>query len=581
MTELDPRLLEEQAEDLYEHAPCGYLSVLPDGTILKVNETLLSWLGYERNALVRRTRFQELLSIGGRVYYETHFAPLLLMQGFVHEVAFDLTRNDRQLLPVLTSAIQRRNASGAAILNRITVFNVTDRRKYERELLVERQRAEAAARAIGDLARELEADIAARTQSEAQLRVQANLSRFTARIATHLIEQSDVDDMLRGCIRVMSDELHAGHGAIWIVREDDQMLELRASSGQYTDLDGAYAVIPPDRLKIGRMVTDRQPQWTNEVAGHALLPEDEWPRRNGIGAFAGYPLVVEQRTIGLMALFFRQELSEMVHQALSAAAKHIALGMDRILANVALRESEARFRALAEHLEQRVEQRTLELVQSQRSLRVLTTELNLAEQRERKRLATELHDHLQQLLVLGKIRLGQGKRIAQSPSAAGVIQQVDDLLTEALAYTRTLVAELSPPVLRDQGLGAGLQWLAEYMKKHDLHVTVTLPEHNGLALPEEHVVLLFQSVRELLINSAKHAGTGEATVRMERQAAALTIEVSDKGKGFRVAAAETPKQFSSKFGLFSIQERMHALGGSFTIDSSEQGTRCLLVLPLG
>ena len=580
MTQFDPRLLDEEVEDLYEHAPCGYLSMLPDGTILKVNETLLAWLGYERTALVGRMRFQELLSIGGRIYYETHFAPLLNMQGFVHEIAFDLMKKDRELLPVYASTIQRRKDSGAASVNRMTLFNVTDRRQYERELLLERQRAEAAARANADLARELQADIAARRHTEAQLQAQADLSQFAAGIASHLIEQSDVGNMLRGCVRAISHDLSAAHVAIWTVREHDRMLELQVSSGGYSDVAEAYAVIPLDRLKIGRIVRDRQPEYTNEVAGHPLLPEDEWPRREGIVAFAGYPLIIEHRAIGLMAIFFRRELSGMVIQALSAAANHIALGIERILANVALRQSEARFRSLAEHLEQRVEQRTLELVESQRSLRVLTTELNLAEQRERKRLATELHDHLQQLLVLGKIRLGQGKRMALSPSAAGVIQQVDELLTEALAYTRTLVTELSPPVLRDQGLGAGLQWLAEYMKKHDLRVTVTLPEEDGLALPEEHVVLLFQSVRELLINSAKHAGTGEATVRMERQGSALTIEVSDQGKGFQVAEAETPKQFSSKFGLFSIQERMHALGGSFTLQSSEHGTRCLLVLPL-
>jgi signal transduction histidine kinase len=358
------------------------------------------------------------------------------------------------------------------------------------------------------------------------------------------------------------------------------MLELHVSTGLYKDMDDCYARISSDRLEIGRIIKGRKPQWTNEIAVSPLLPEHEWPRQEGICAFAGYPLVVEDRIIGLMVIFFADALSEMMIQALSSASDQIALGIARIQAAMALRESEARLRSLAEHLEHRVAQRTTELVQSQQSLRALTTELNLAEQRERTRLADELHDHLQQVLVLGKIKLGQGKQMARSSQTAQVMLQVDDLLTEALNYSRTLVTELSPSVLRDRGLCAAFVWLAQYMKKHDLRVTVTVPEQDGLPLPEGHAVLLFQSVRELLINSAKHAGTGEAWLIIEWQGSALRIQVRDNGKGFQIAAAQTPKELSSKFGLFSIQERMHALGGSFTIQSSHRGTTCVLMLPL-
>lgn len=580
MSDVDPRLLQEQAEDLYDNAPCGYLSVLPDGTILKVNRTLLTWLGYQREEFPAQKRFQDLLSIGGRIYYETHVAPLLSMQGFANEISFDVTKRDGQLLPVLATAVQWRGPSGTAIVNRITLFDVTDRRKYERELLIERQCAEAAALANAELAQQLQADIAMRIQTEAQLRQQIDLSSFAAHIAEQLIEQGNLTAMLRGCINVITERLHATHAAIWILKEKDDLLELMASSGLYKDFDNSYAHIAVDRLKIGRIVIERQPKWTNEIAVNPLLPDQEWPRREGICAFAGYPLIIEHRIIGLMVLFFRDALSEMMIKALSSAASHIALGIGRVQALLALSESEARFRSLAEQLEQRVTQRTSDLLQSQRSLRALATELNLAEQRERTRLAAELHDHLQQVLVLGKIKLGQGKKLPQASTTAGIMLQVDDILTEALTYTRTLVTELSPPVLSEQGLCAGLRWLADFMKRHDLRVTVTVPEHDGLSLPKEHAVLLFQSVRELLINSAKHAGTGEAMVTMDWQDSALKIEVSDKGKGFETAAAHTTTELSSKFGLFSIQERMHALGGSFTIQSSHQGTTCILILPL-
>ena len=129
----------------------------------------------------------------------------------------------------------------------------------------------------------------------------------------------------------------------------------------------------------------------------------------------------------------------------------------QVLAREALRRSEERLREFAAQLEQLVAERTQELVQSQARLRALATELNLAEQRERKRLAAELHDHLQQMLVLGKLKLGQGMRLPQvAPRALDIMKQTDDVLGEALEYTRTLVADLSPPVLHEHGLAAPL-----------------------------------------------------------------------------------------------------------------------------
>lgn len=234
---------------------------------------------------------------------------------------------------------------------------------------------------------------------------------------------------------------------------------------------------------------------------------------------------------------------------------------------------------LTKNLEERITERT-------QQLRSVATELNLAEQQERKRLAAELHDHLQHLLVLGKIKIGQGKRYTASPALTEVMRQVDDALSEALRYTRTLVADLSPAVLRDHGLPAALKWLGEYMQKLSMTVTVSVPEQHELTLPEDQAVLLFQSVRELLINASKYAGTGAASVTMECLENQIRIQVRDEGTGFDVTAATASAGTamggtSSKFGLFSIRERMAALGGSFDIQSAPgQGATATLTLPL-
>jgi PAS domain S-box-containing protein len=245
-----------------------------------------------------------------------------------------------------------------------------------------------------------------------------------------------------------------------------------------------------------------------------------------------------------------------------------------------LKQSQLRLKHFAEDLERQVNVRTAELVETQDRLRALATELNLAEQRERKRLATELHDHLQQTLVLGKFKVGHAKRLLQGlPECLDVLKQFDEVFTDALSYTRTLVAELSPPVLREHGLPAGLRWLAEYMKKHGMTVHIDVPEDMHLTLPEDQAMLLFQSVRELLINAAKHAQTDHAVVTLHQDGDLLSIEVRDEGQGFDPSSQTVFSEQSSKFGLFSIKERMTALRGSFTIKSVPgQGTTAVLTL---
>jgi sigma-B regulation protein RsbU (phosphoserine phosphatase) len=135
-------LLEDSAEDLYENAPCGYLSTLLDGQIAKINTTLLTWLGYSREQLVGRRYFSDLLTVGGRLYHETHFAPLLTMQREIGGVALELLAADGSRLPVLVNSAVKTGPSGEPLLIRTTIVDARDRRAYERELLRARQEAE-------------------------------------------------------------------------------------------------------------------------------------------------------------------------------------------------------------------------------------------------------------------------------------------------------------------------------------------------------------------------------------------------------------------------------------------------------
>ncbi|MFF3272610.1 PP2C family protein-serine/threonine phosphatase [Streptomyces chrestomyceticus] len=158
-------LLEDSAEELYDSAPCGYVSTLMDGTVAKINATLLDWLGLAREAVVGRMRFTDLLTVGGKLYHETHFAPLLRMQGEINGIALELRRADGPRIPVLVSSTVKYGSEGEPLLIRTTLFDARDRRAYEEELLRRQQEAEEARkRAEADRARLQEA-LAALQQS--------------------------------------------------------------------------------------------------------------------------------------------------------------------------------------------------------------------------------------------------------------------------------------------------------------------------------------------------------------------------------------------------------------------------------
>ncbi|HEU4683235.1 MAG TPA: PAS domain S-box protein [Nitrospira sp.] len=248
------------------------------------------------------------------------------------------------------------------------------------------------------------------------------------------------------------------------------------------------------------------------------------------------------------------------------------------------KRTEARLRSFAQELEARVAERTREMAALHGRLRALTTALHLTEQRERQRLATDLHDYLAQLLALVRMKLGQMKRLAPPPALADIVHEAEAIVHEALTYTRTLVAQLSPPVLHEFGLPIALKWLAEQMVRQELSVEVRQSVPDRIPLPEDQAVLLFQSVRELLINVRKHAMTNQAVVSIDRRDDELCITVRDHGAGVDLSAAaasaDQPSATSSKFGLFSIRERMLAIGGRFELDSAPgKGMTARLIVP--
>ncbi|AWM34255.1 sensor histidine kinase [Hymenobacter nivis] len=188
LPKLDLRLTQENPEDLYEHAPCGYCSCLPDGTLVKLNATLLGWLGYAREELVARQALPQLLTVGGRLHFETHGIPLLLLYGQVHELSYSLRRKDGTAMPVLLSAVLVREVDGTPLVVRAMLFDITERRKYEQEML----RAKALAEERGAQLACANAQLIA--QNEQLTRTIADLDGFVY-TASHDLKQP-IDNMM-------------------------------------------------------------------------------------------------------------------------------------------------------------------------------------------------------------------------------------------------------------------------------------------------------------------------------------------------------------------------------------------------
>ncbi len=241
-------------------------------------------------------------------------------------------------------------------------------------------------------------------------------------------------------------------------------------------------------------------------------------------------------------------------------------------AEEALQESEKRERARAEELrllnqelESRVVQRTTEATQRAAQLQALAAELTNAEERERRRLAQILHDHLQQFLVGARMRAAIVTRRTTDPTVLREVSLLDELLHQAIQESRSLTAQLSPPILYDAGLGPALEWLGRWIEeKYDLKVQVDLGTNAEPDRPEVRT-LLFQAARELLLNVVKHSGAQRARLRLHASdSGVLELTVKDQGRGF---APDKPTPSAGGFGLFSIRQRLDLLGGSVQIES--------------
>ncbi|GAC1431668.1 MAG: hypothetical protein NVS4B1_31440 [Ktedonobacteraceae bacterium] len=387
---------------------------------------------------------------------------------------------------------------------------------------------------------------------------------FRVDVSMTLTERATLPKILQRCTEAMVHHLHAAFARIWTLVPEEGVLVLQASAGIYTHLNGSHARISPGALKIGRIAQERQPYLTNDVRNDPHISDKEWAKNTGMISFAGYPLVVEDQVVGVMALFSQELLMEETLDALATVAHAIAQGIARKWGE--------------EHLEERVHERTNELrLLLLENARLSGQAQELAILQERQRLARELHDSVSQALY----GLVLGARTARTllhhdlDKLADLLDAMHRQAEEGLTEMRTLIFELRPESLEVDGLITALEKQAEAIQtRYELTIVMELGEE-----PEYSFIVkeaLYRITQESLNNIVKHANASTVKVRLYEDCTGIILEVHDNGGGFH------PEQsFPGHLGLQSMRERLARLGGMLEITSaSGRGTLIRAVLPL-
>jgi two-component system sensor histidine kinase/response regulator len=284
------------------------------------------------------------------------------------------------------------------------------------------------------------------------------------------------------------------------------------------------------------------------------------------------------RTVPVIFLTGKDDRETMMRAFEAGGADYVLkpFNADVLLARVRTHSELGR---LSGDLESALAERTRELRQANVLLRRLATEISLVEERERKRLAGELHDSPMQKLALAQAQVASAAKHRDAESDR-MLEVGLELMRDAIQELRTLQFELSPPVLYQEGLSSALRWLASHMKQrfgHDLAFVESGPMPR---LDRKTEVILFQCARELVYNLLKHSGAARGELKLGCRGNVVALSVSDNGRGFTPDAARADSPGSGGYGLFGVRERLKLWGGGLDLESDASGARVTVRVPL-
>ena len=395
-------------------------------------------------------------------------------------------------------------------------------------------------------------DISKRKRVAEELAQQMQIEMLGAEIGMALARGDTLRTLLQPCAEAMVKHLDALFARIWTFNKAEDMLELQASAGIYTRIDGSRSRVVLGESKIGVIAQRLQPIITNSVIGDPLFIDQEWAEREGMVAFAGHPLVTGGKLMGVVAIFARKPLADTTLKALASVSDQLALGVRRQWAEEALRKSE-------------------------KELRFLSSELLNAQESERARIARELHDGIGQALSTMKVRLETVAKIARSDVSRIEVEDLENLvpmIRQTIEEVRNTSMDLRPSTLDGLGILPTIDWFSRELQTTypflQIEKKIDIRESE---VPDFLKIIIYRILQEALNNAASHSGADLVTISLAKTDGEMMLALQDNGQGFDLEHTLALEDSRRGFGLTSMKERTELSGGSFSIDSSVgQGT---------